>query len=153
MAFILDDYQKNWRSAIFDHEAYYETGEKLYCSDFNDAISWRRTANKNILSLIDSYFYHIKDLMKDMDTPPSKYENVHNKFLAIYNNLNKLKSLCNSPEGSLQTFSSDVNNLFSDIQSDLNETDLTIESDTEMMTKYMSDFTESLEILNKALEK
>ena len=149
MALVLEDYQKNWRSAIFDHEAYDETGASRYCSDFNTALGWRITAHKKVLSLIDLYFFDIKDLMKDMDNPPSKYEKVHDKFLAIYKNLNKLKNLCNSPEGSLQSFSSNVNNLLSDIHSDLKETDLTIESDSKMMSKYIDEFTESLETIRK----
>lgn len=147
---ILEDYQKNWRSAIFDHEAYDETGSKSYCSDFNTAIRWRKESNKKVVSLVDTYFFDIKDLMKDMDNPPSKYEKVHDKFLSIYNNLNKLKSLCSSPEGSLQTFGSNVNELFSDISSDLKETDLTIDSDSKLATKYMEEFNETLELLSKA---
>ena len=95
----------------------------------------------------EAYFdYYVFD---NVDNPPSKYEKVHDKFLAIYKNLNKLKNLCNSPEGSLQSFSSNVNNLLSDIQSDLKETDLTIESDSKMMSKYIDEFTESLETIRK----
>lgn len=152
MSFVLDDYQKNWRSAIFDKEAYDETGFSRYCSDFNTAISWRKEAMKHLTNLIGTYLYDIEDLLKEMDNPPSKYEKVYDKFVTIYNNLYKLKKQCQSPEGSLQTFSQNINDLVSDIGTDLNETDLTIPKDIELMTKYTDEFTKSLEVVTKALK-
>ena len=153
IAVVLDDYQKNWRSAIFDHEAYDETGRSRYCSDFNTAIGWRKDALKKVVSLIDSYFYHIEKLIKEMDNPPSKFERVQEKFVDIYNDLYKLKRQCISPEGSLQTFSSEINNLVSDIHTNMNETDITIPHDTKLMTKYIDEFTESMKIIAKVSEE
>ena len=60
MAYVLDDYQKNWRSAIFDHQAIDQIGVSTYCSDFSDAINWRMIANKTSIRFIETYFYDLE---------------------------------------------------------------------------------------------
>jgi hypothetical protein len=150
MAYVLDDYQKNWRSAIFDHQAIDQIGVSTYCSDFSDAINWRMIANKTSIRFIETYFYDLERLMKKMDNPPSKYEKVQEKFMSIYNKMYKLKSQCKSPDGSLQSFTNEINSLYSDIKTEMNETDLTISVETSMLREYLEDYNRQFELVLKA---
>lgn len=150
MAYVLDDYLTNWRSAIFDHRAEDQIGISTYCNDFSTAINWRMIANKTSVNLINSYFYDLERLMKKMENPPSKYEKIQEKFMSIYNKMYRLKSQCTSPEGSLQSFSNEVNSLFGDIKTEMNETDLTISVETSILTEYLNDYNRQLELLIKA---
>lgn len=150
MAYVLDDYQNNWRSAIYDDRAINEDGFSTYCGDFSTAIRWRMNANKEIVGVINSHFVSLKLLMEKMKNPPGKYEKVHEKLLNIYNNMYKLNSLCESPDGSLQSFSNDVNLLFSEIKTEMNETDITIENDADVLKQKMDRFTVELEAIRDA---
>lgn len=153
IAIILDDYQKNWRSAIWDHKAINENGLSSYCYDFSTALKWRVNANKNGVNLINAHFSTIKSLMEKMDNPPGKYEKVNEKFMDIYNKLYKLNSQCKSPEGSLQSFSNEVNSLLSDIRAEMSETDITIPVETDDVSKYIKEFTKEAEVLRESLKK
>jgi hypothetical protein len=153
MAIVLDDYQTNWRSAIFDDRAVDETGHKTYCSDFSTALKWRMNANKKLVDLINSHFLDVKRLMGKMENPPGKYEKVHEKFKSIFNNLYKLNSQCKSPDGSLQSFSKEVNDLFNDIKTEMNETDLTISVESGKISDYIDEFTKELEIMKNVSSK
>lgn len=153
MAIILDDYQKNWHSAIWDHKAINQNGYSSYCSDFSTALQWRIEANKNGVNLINTHFNKIKDLMEKMDNPPGKYEKVHEKFMDIYNKLYKVNSQCKFPEGSLQSFSNEINTLLSDIRAEMSETDITIPVESDLAKQYLEEFNNDAEVLKKALKK
>ena len=91
--------------------------------------------------------------MEKMDNPPGKYEKVHEKFMDIYNKLYKVNSQCKFPEGSLQSFSNEINTLLSDIRAEMSETDITIPVESDLAKQYLEEFNNDAEVLKKTLKK
>lgn len=125
---ILEDYYKNWSSAINDDHAINAKGIREWCSDFNTAISWRYIffTENGYIKVLDSLSNVVKEEMKIMEDAPSKYVETQKSFLALYNDMNTLVSLVKEPKGSLLTFGQKVNELLTDVNNRYNETDLKI---------------------------
>ena len=125
---ILSDYQMNWQKAINDKHAYNADGESQYCSDFNEALLWRKIyfTKTGYIGILDSLSNVVKEEMKILEDTPSKFEDTQKSFLAMYNDMNTLVSLVKEPKGSLLTFGQTVNELLMDVHNKYNETDLKI---------------------------
>ena len=148
---ILADYQDNWRSAINDSRALNADGERDFTSDFNTAISWRYAyyLKKGYINILDSIVGVVKEDMKSMSNPPSKYEDVHNSIMSIYNNMNSLVSLVKQPKGSLMTFGQTINEIAMNAEKAFNESDLMISVSEEEQSKKNSEIISSIAMKEK----
>ena len=150
---ILADYQDNWRSAINDSRALNADGERDFTSDFNTAISWRYAyyLKKGYINILDSIVGVVKEDMKSMANPPSKYEDVHKSIMSIYNNMNSLVSLVKQPQGSLMTFGQTVNEIAMNAEKAFNESDLMISVSEEEQSKKNSEIFSSIAMKEKIM--
>ena len=152
---ILSDYKQNWSSAISDHRAINEKGESVYCSDFNEAISWRflyYSLNGKI-KVLDSISSVVKEDMRAMDNPPSKFNDTQKSFLELYNDMNTLVSLVKNPKGTLVNFSQKVNDIMMDAENRYNETDLKIAIDDSELSEKVVAIQNALSRHSKELEE
>lgn len=139
---ILSDYQKTWSSTI-GKGSYVkdENGRVHYCSDFNEAISYRMRyfMHEGYFDIIDSLSNVVKEDLKLMDDAPEKYQDVQKTFVAMYGDMNTLVSLVKEPKGSLMTFGSKVNELMMSFDKNFKETDLKVSvSDDELKEKIIN---------------
>lgn len=139
---ILSDYQKTWSSTISGGSYVKdENGREHYCSDFNDAISYRMRyfMNEGYFDIIDSLSNVVKEDLKLMDDAPEKFQDVQKTFVAMYGDMNTLVSLVKEPKGSLMTFGSKVNELMMNFDKNYKETDLKVSvSDDELKEKVIN---------------
>lgn len=147
---ILSDYQQNWQKAINDHYVINADGNRVYCSDFNEAVNMRYNyyINNGMIYYLDSLCNIVKDDMRKMnDATSSKYEKTQDAFMEIYNNMNSLVSLVKQPKGSLMTFGRTVDEIVIIIEKKNKETDLIVPvSENEIINK-------TTEILSMVAEK
>ena len=155
---ILSDYQKTWSSTISGGSYVKdENGREHYCSDFNDAISYRMRfyMYEGYFDIIDSLSNIVKEDLKLMDDASGKYQDVQKTFVAMYGDMNTLVSLVKEPKGSLMTFGSKVNELMMSFDKNYKETDLKVSvSDNELKDKVANLYeTISRKKLEKEVEK
>lgn len=149
---ILGDYSENWRSAIHDDRAYNVEGEKRWCSDFNEAISWRylHYKKRGYFAVFDSISNRIKENLTDLDKHSSNHKEEQSLLVQLYNSSSSLYSLTKDPKGSLFSFNQRVNDLAMEFESKYKETDIKIPvSDDELKNKF-SEITNSL--VSKAID-
>ena len=151
---ILSEYQKTWSStingSIWVKDEY---GKEHYCSDFNDAISYKMRCfiHDGYFDVIDSLSNVVKEDLKQMDEVKGEYEDIHKTFVSMYGDMNSLVSLVKEPKGSLITFGSKVNELMMSFDKNLKETDLKVSvSESEFKDKAISLYAI---ISNKKIEK
>lgn len=138
---ILSDYQKTWNSALDGTWVKDENGKEHYCSDFNDAISYRMRyfMYEGYFDIIDSLSNVVKEDLKLMDDAPEKFLEVQKTFVAMYGDMNTLVSLVKEPKGSLMTFGRKVNELMMSFEKNYKETDLKVSvSDDELKEKVVN---------------
>ena len=113
-----------WRGYIFDDKKCFNTksGQSLkwsysseenvvYCSNFSEIIAKLENfySSHGITDLADSYRKNMKHAFEQMTPPPGKYKDVHNTMQKMYNSVNTLYKSATSPDGSLQTYTTSVN--------------------------------------------
>lgn|SRR5574344_662761 len=144
---ILQDYSKNWSSAIFDNKAQNDNGEWNYCSDFNTAISWRHSYFDKMggFLALDTLSIMMSKEISAMTTTPSKYKDCQKAFIEAYNAVTEMVNLCKLPEGSYQDFGNNISRLYSIYTTKIGETDIYLPktSDEELTNKFD-------EIINKS---
>jgi FKBP-type peptidyl-prolyl cis-trans isomerase len=127
---ILNDYRKTWRSVIDDDVMWVrdEEGKLQYCSNFNDAISYRMKSyiHEGYFEVIDSLSNVVKENLKLMNDAPEKFQGVQKTLIAMYGDMNTLVSLVKEPKGSLMTFGSKVDELMMSFDKNYKETDLIV---------------------------
>lgn len=125
---ILDDYYRNWRSAIFDKKAYNTEMEIEYCNDFNDAVNWRILYYSDEVATMDSLTDAIQNRLKQMTEVPKKYEPVDNFVKELYSKTKELVSLCHAPESSLRDFGNKVQDAITSVKNSLSASDILIDA-------------------------
>lgn len=125
---ILDDYYRNWRSAIFDKKAYNTEMEIEYCNDFNDAVNWRILYYSDEVATMDSLTDAIQNRLKQMTEVPKKYEPVDNSVKELYSKTKELVSLCHAPESSLRDFGNKVQDAITSVKNSLSASDILIDA-------------------------
>lgn len=108
---ILADYGENWRTAINNSRANNADGKSEWCSDFNQALSWRfqyYTKEGNFM-LIDSLQNVVKEEMRIIDDASSKNVETKETLKELYNAMNTLASMAQDPKGNIWTFNQMVN--------------------------------------------
>lgn len=125
---ILDDYYRNWWSAIRNNLAYDRGMTKRYVKDFNEAVNWRIAYYSEAVSSMKDLNDSIQAHLKQMDDAPKKYAGMNDKFNDIYIKSVAVVSLCKSPEGNVTTFSAESKRVISDLRSAITATDAQIES-------------------------
>ena len=125
---ILDDYYRNWWSAIHNNKAYDIHMLKSYVKDFNEAVHWRNSYYLDDVLLMAEMNDSIQLHLKQMVDVPEKYTGMNDKFNNIYTKAAAVISLCLSPEGNVTTFSTESKRVISDLRSAITATDALIES-------------------------
>jgi FKBP-type peptidyl-prolyl cis-trans isomerase len=137
---ILQDYCKNWGSAIFNNRAQDEDGEWTYCSNFNVAISWRHSyyEKRGGLLALDTLSMIMEKELSSMTTTPTKYKDCQKAFIEAYNAVKEMADLCKSPKGDYQEFASNISTLYSTYTTKVGETDIYLPkvSDDELTKKF-----------------
>ena len=126
---IFYDLYKNWRSAIWDNRAYDSDNERVYCSDFNDAIHWRHEfySIEGCYGKLNKWNQEIETLIRDMQTPPEEnLKGVLDKLMPVYHKAEEVVRYCNNPHGTLQSFGNKYETLLSELDNAIEGTDLTI---------------------------
>lgn len=124
---ILDDYSRNWRSAIYKNTAYNVKNEKKYTKDFQTAVDWRiEYYYENVLDL-EIINEGIQDHLKGMTQAPAKFASAQGPLNDIYTKTTAVISLCKSPVGNMRTFPSKAQEALADLRSAITATDILIE--------------------------
>ena len=124
---ILDDYYRNWWSAIHNNKAYDINMSKRYVKDFDEAVNWRVVYYMRELSSLSEMNDSIQSHLKQMVDVPEKYAGMNDKFNDIYTKAAAVVSLCKSPEGNVTTFSTESKRVVSELRSAITATDALIE--------------------------
>lgn len=124
---ILDDYYRNWWSAIHNKKAYDKHMIKCYVKDFNEAVNWRNSYYLDDVLLMSEMNDSIQSHLKQMVDVPEKYTGMNDKFNDIYTKAAAVISLCLSPEGNVTTFSTESKRVISDLRNAITATDALIE--------------------------
>ncbi|MFP3835402.1 hypothetical protein [Chryseobacterium sp. SIMBA_028] len=100
-----------WSNAIYDKKYALSTSEKLeeyYVSDFNVAIY--RMENEPTINILNTKIDSLSSKVVEHIELISDKKNVsYDKLLSLYTNVIELSKNARSPNGSLQSFSDDVN--------------------------------------------
>lgn len=121
---MINTYQKVWHDDIFNSG--YTTSNGTYHSDgldnFSQAIQDQRNIydelgdNKQLTDGINS----INTTMDVLKNPPSQYKDLYQQFVDLYSSLSSFVNMATDPSGSLQSYTSDANNLDNDIFKKIN---------------------------------
>ena len=108
---ILADYGENWRTAINNSHAINTDGKSEWCSDFNQALSWRyqHYTKEGTFMLLDSLQDVVKEEMRIIDDASSKNVETKEILKELYNAMNTLVSMAQNPKGNIWTFNQMVN--------------------------------------------
>lgn len=147
---ILDDYYRNWWSAIHDNKAYDINMSKRYVKDFNDAVNWRIFYYEGELSSLSEMNDSIQSHLKQMVDVPEKYAGMNDKFNDIYTKAAAVVSLCRSPEGNVTTFSTESKRVVSELRSAITATDALIESNDSVVVDGNLDWSKLFDSVKKS---
>lgn len=127
---IFYDFYRNWRSAIWDHNAYDENNKRVRCNDFNKAILWRSSfyEGEGALDKLRQWNDDIAKRVKETkQAPEKKYEPLSDRLADMYYKINEVVDYCLSPEGSLQTFSNRYEVMLNELDSEMAKVDIALE--------------------------
>ena len=147
---ILDDYYRNWWSAIRNNKAYDINMSKRYVKDFNDAVNWRIFYYEGELSSMAEMNDSIQSHLKQMVDVPEKYSGMNDKFNDIYTKAAAVVSLCRSPEGNVTTFSTESKRVVSELRSSITATDALIESNDSIKVDAVLDWNKIYDSVKKS---
>lgn len=138
-SYLTGNYVNIWQDYIFNDKKYFdkktgkfskyghggEDAEWDYCVDLNEALSNRVDFEKNggITSYLDSLYKTNKKQLESLSSvfmKANEYETMRSMFQAS----EKLYMLAKSPEGNLQTFSSNINNALSNYKTSLSQSNI-----------------------------
>lgn len=131
---ILDDYSRNWRSAIYNNVAYNADNEKKYAKDFQDAVDWRIEYYGTDIAELESVNEAIQNRLKEMTEAPEKYASMQTPLNDIYTKTTAVVSLCKEPVGNLNTFPPKAQEAIADLRSAITATDILIERNSSVET-------------------
>lgn len=120
-AYVCDKTSRTWRKAIYDNV----DSRGNYCSDFNTALS-RLNADlteAGILDKIKNAKQELNDYAKALAECPKERKDAYNDFIDYVTDVNALADLAINPEGSLNSYNSNTN----DIAGRINKAEKTIE--------------------------
>jgi hypothetical protein len=119
---ITNTYQKVWHDAIWDHIYTSSDGQIQIVSDFNTAISYQRAAYEKAgtISELQNEMSTINKLMIQLKEPPSKYKGLYSEVVDLYSTLTNFEKMAENPSGSLNSYSSDIDNLDNDLSKKIN---------------------------------
>jgi len=109
---LCNKHSSHWRSAI--------TSEY---GNINAAIAESLEAGKETINQVNSARDTIENSMRQLNNPPSGYEQAHLKLVELFGIYNQLVKQAVSPSGSLESYNQDVNKLtgdFTKVVSELN---------------------------------
>lgn len=121
-----------WANAIYedrDSETDEYTRPDGYFVDFNTALAnlFADSTFQSTIEGLESGQDEIKTLMKEMQNPPSEYEDDYEALKEMYDAYNDFVNLVIDPSGSLQTFSSNFNDADSEMLKTYNAMEMYLE--------------------------
>lgn len=121
---MINTYQQVWHDDIFNGG--YTTSNGTYHSDrlsnFSQAIKDQHDIydelgdNKKLAAGMIS----VNTTMDELKNPPSQYKDLYKEIVDLYSSLSRFVDMVNNPTGSLQSYSSDANNLDNDVSKKIN---------------------------------
>lgn len=111
--------QKVWNTAIYDNV---DINGK-YVSDFNEALATysKELRQKGFYDTLAVQKHEVDSVIKLMDSPPSDRKDAYDDFVRYAADANVLYNLAVSPQGSLQSYSANVQQLLIAIAKEDNE--------------------------------
>ena len=102
-----------WYNAIYDK---YDITTNIYtrgASDFNDALAnlFADDSFKSRIESIEANQIKVNSLMKELKNPPEQYAEAYDEINEYYDSYTEFVNLVISPNGSLQSFSNNFNDL------------------------------------------
>jgi uncharacterized phage infection (PIP) family protein YhgE len=105
--------QRSWRSIIFDH--YYInpiTQEQSYCGDFNEGIAKYKDAVSSLVPILDKKKKYIDSVYATLKDTPEKSQKIFDNIKELVSIYERSYDIATNPEGSLQNYTSNMNDLF-----------------------------------------
>lgn len=112
-----------WYNAIYekadDSTDEYTKPDGFFVSDFNDALFNLQTDSSfsNKISDIESNQKTVEKLMKELKNPPEEHKEAYDTLKEFYDCYLEFTSLATNPNGNLQSYTSDYNDLDSEVMS------------------------------------
>lgn len=99
-----------------------------YCSSFSNAIAEEAEYydKKGINDYLDSLYNSVKGLMTKMTPAPKKYSEIHSNINALFHTAEAMYNCASSPEGSLLSYTQELNSLSSDYKKQSSQVDIEI---------------------------
>lgn len=118
---MISTYQKVWHDAIWDHIYTSSDGQMQIVTDFNEAISLQRDAydKAGTISELQNEMSTIEKIMNQSKEPPSKYKGIYNGVVDLYATLTNYEKMSESPSGSLNSFTSDADEIGNELSQKL----------------------------------
>ena len=112
-----------WKNAIYEEEDSstddYTKPDGYFVSDFNDALA-NLEADISFSKKVDGIRKNqitVEKAMKELKNPPEKYKEAYDTIKDFYESYLEFTRLATNPSGSLQSYTSDYNDLDSDVMS------------------------------------
>lgn len=122
-----------WRNAIYEEEDSstdeYTQPNGYFVSDFNDALA-NLEAEESFSKKIDGIRENqdmVERKIKELKNPPEKYKEAYEAIKDFYDSYLEFTNLATNPSGSLQTYTSDYNDLDSEVMSKYKKMDMFFE--------------------------
>jgi len=116
-----------WRGAIFKEDLYWykeqypEYSGDFYLKEFNGAIVEALRLNKKEIGKIMKCQSRIEKMIKDLDSPPTKYKDLKKSIIVLYGYAIDYSNFAISPSGSYQSYLEATNDLNSKIKTQARE--------------------------------
>jgi hypothetical protein len=124
---ITSQYIEIWNKKINANYGYiYVDGEERYFSDFNDALRYRykKLEAEGVLKIFKDCFGKVKLKAKDLNNFPGRMDNIKEKLMSLYIDINEYANFSLSPQGSLISYSQRVAELSSQINRKFEELEI-----------------------------
>lgn len=108
-AYVCDQTSRTWRTAIYDHR----DSRGNYCYDFNTALSRLQSdlEEAGTINKIKAAQKEMNDYTKALAECPKERKDAYNDFIDFVADVNSLAELAINPEGSLNSYNSNTNDI------------------------------------------
>ena len=126
---ILEDYVRNWRTAIYDNQAEDVTGKKKWCKDFDEGVTWRIIYYSDDVTALEEKQDKMIAAFKKMESLdcPNNLKPLRAYYDKIRGQVSEAIELCNQPTGNYEQFSRRVDDLRNELRNSLSQTDIYVD--------------------------
>lgn len=112
---VTEFYATIWSNAISKENSYFNANSVYYQKEFNEALPMAVKDMRESNTTLDSITVKIQSSIRELNDPPAKYKQIHEKLINVYGYYNEYVQMCKHPSGSLISFNAKRQNLSSEI--------------------------------------